>query len=52
MKIIGVRIGDNYSNIKNLRYGSIMFIINQDVNDSHIKGLIINFIHIFWLKLN
>ena len=51
MKIIGVRIGDNYSNIKNLRYGSIMIITDQDVNGSYIKDLIINFIHIFWPSL-
>ena len=51
MKILGIRIGDNYSNIKNLRYGSIMIITDQDVNGSYIKDLIINFIHIFWPSL-
>ena len=48
MKILGIRIGENYTDIKNLRYGSIMIMTDQDVDGSHIKGLIINFIHTFW----
>ena len=55
MKILGIRIGESYTDIKNLRYGSIMIMTDQDVDGSHIKGLIINFIHTFWpslIKLN
>jgi DNA topoisomerase-2 len=55
MKILGIRIGENYVDIKNLRYGHIMIMTDQDVDGSHIKGLIINFIHTFWpslIKLN
>ena len=55
MKILGIRIGENYTDVKNLRYGSIMIMTDQDVDGSHIKGLIINFIHTFWpslIKLN
>ncbi len=55
MKILGIRIGENYTDVKSLRYGSIMIMTDQDVDGSHIKGLIINFIHTFWpslIKLN
>ena len=47
MKILGIRIGESYTDVKNLRYGSIMIMIDQDVDGNHIKGLIINFIHSF-----
>lgn len=55
MKILGLRLGEEYHDIKSLRYGSIMIMTDQDVDGSHIKGLIINFIHTFWpslIKLN
>lgn len=38
-------------NIKDLRYGSIMIMTDQDHDGSHIKGLLINFIHKFWPSL-
>ena len=47
MKILGIRIGESYTDVKYLRYGSIMIMTDQDVDGSHIKGLIINFIHTF-----
>ena len=55
MKILGIRVGETYTDVKNLRYGSILIMTDQDVDGSHIKGLIINFIHTFWpslIKLN
>ena len=55
MKILGIKIGESYTDVKNLRYGSILIMTDQDVDGSHIKGLIINFIHTFWpslIKLN
>ena len=51
MKILGIRIGETYTDTKNLRYGAIMIMTDQDVDGSHIKGLIINFIHSFWPSL-
>jgi DNA topoisomerase-2 len=54
-KIIGLQLGKVYSTNKELRYGSIMIMTDQDTDGSHIKGLIINFIHHFWpslVKLN
>ena len=51
MKILGIKIGENYTDLKNLRYGSILIMTDQDVDGSHIKGLIINFIHTFWPSL-
>lgn len=51
MKIIGLQKGKIYEDVKALRYGSIMIMTDQDHDGSHIKGLIINFIHFFWPSL-
>ena len=51
IKIIGLQVGKQYEDIKNLRYGSIMIMTDQDHDGSHIKGLIINFVHHFWPSL-
>jgi len=37
--------------VKDLRYGSIMIMTDQDHDGSHIKGLLINFIHYYWPEL-
>ena len=52
-KIVGLKHGKEYDseNIKELRYGSIMIMADQDQDGSHIKGLVINFIHKFWPSL-
>lgn len=50
-KIMGLKIGEKYTDTKSLRYGSIMIMTDQDHDGSHIKGLIINFISHFWPSL-
>lgn len=54
MKIMALKPGAKYDDddsLKDLRYGSIMIMADQDQDGSHIKGLIINFIHSMWPEL-
>ena len=51
IKILGIQIGKKYDNLSNLRYGRVMIMTDQDHDGSHIKGLLINFIHHFWPSL-
>lgn len=45
-QIIGLQHKKHYNseNVKNLRYGHVMIMTDQDQDGSHIKGLIINFL--------
>ena len=51
MKIMGLQVGKKYDDVSKLRYGHLMIMTDQDHDGSHIKGLIINFIHKFWPSL-
>ncbi|PIO58956.1 hypothetical protein TELCIR_19593, partial [Teladorsagia circumcincta] len=54
VRILGLKYGVDYSEPKNrrtLRYGGIIILTDQDEDGSHIKGLIINFLHTFWPQL-
>ena len=54
-KILGLQQGKVYKDIKDLRYGGIILLTDQDVDGYHIKGLFLNFLHYFWpslVKLN
>uniref|UniRef100_A0A1I8FTX2 DNA topoisomerase 2 n=1 Tax=Macrostomum lignano TaxID=282301 RepID=A0A1I8FTX2_9PLAT len=51
---VNLQYGKKYNTVedlKSLRYRHIMIMTDQDQDGSHIKGLIINFIHFFWPEL-
>ncbi|GJS17808.1 DNA topoisomerase 2 [Tanacetum coccineum] len=50
-KILGLQDGKIYENVKELRYGHLMIMANEDHYGSRIKGLLINFLHYFWPSL-
>ncbi|CAA0808911.1 DNA topoisomerase 2 [Striga hermonthica] len=50
-QILGLQQEKKYDSIKSLRYGHLMIMTDQDHDGSHIKGLLINFIHSFWPSL-
>ena len=49
--ILGLQFGKEYTSVKGLRYGHLMIMADQDHDGSHIKGLVINFLHTFWPSL-
>jgi DNA topoisomerase-2 len=54
-KILGLETGKEYKTIddvhKNLRYGKVLFMTDQDLDGSHIKGLGINLFQSEWPTL-
>jgi DNA topoisomerase-2 len=54
-KILGLETGREYKTIaevnQHLRYGKVMFMTDQDLDGSHIKGLCINLFHSEWASL-
>jgi len=54
-KILGLESGKEYKNMedvhKNLRYSKILFLTDQDLDGSHIKGLCINLFQCEWPSL-
>lgn len=50
-KILGLTFGKVYTDTSSLRYGHLMIMTDQDHDGSHIKGLLINFLHHFWPSL-
>ena len=52
-QILGLKQGKVYDkeSIKELNYGGILILTDQDLDGYHIKGLIINFIHTYWKEL-
>ena len=54
VKILGLQYSKKYADnadLKTLRYGHLMIMADQDQDGSHIKGLVINFIHHNWPNL-
>ncbi|VDO79667.1 unnamed protein product [Onchocerca flexuosa] len=54
VRILGLKFGENYSDdekLKSLRYGRLLIMTDQDPDGSHIKGLIVNFLHMYWPSL-
>ncbi|CAJ0758091.1 14986_t:CDS:10 [Entrophospora sp. SA101] len=50
-QILGLQHNREYDSLKDLRYGSLMIMTDQDHDGSHIKGLIINFFDHFYPSL-
>jgi DNA topoisomerase II len=49
--ILGLETGKVYTDLKQLRYGRVMIMTDQDVDGSHIKGLLMNLFHTDWPSL-
>ncbi len=50
-KIVGLEQGKKYTDLKSLRYGRVMVMADQDLDGSHIKGLLMNLFHAEWPQL-
>ena len=51
VQIMGLRYGHVYEDVSSLRYGRILILTDQDLDGSHIKGLVMNFIEYHWPSL-
>lgn len=50
-KILGLQSEKKYVSTKDLRYGSVMVMTDQDEDGSHIKGLLFNLFQSLWPEL-
>jgi len=51
IQIMGLKYGTVYEDVNTLRYGKILILTDQDLDGSHIKGLVMNFIEYHWPSL-
>jgi DNA topoisomerase-2 len=52
--ILGLKAGQTFNSpddLRSLRYGSVIFMTDQDKDGLHIQGLLINFFQTFWPSL-
>ena len=49
--IIGLKQDHKYKSLKETRYAGIIILTDQDVDGSHIKGLVMNWVQHFWPEL-
>jgi DNA topoisomerase-2 len=50
-KILGLEAGKTYASLDELRYGRVLILADQDVDGSHIKGLLLNVFSALWPSL-
>ena len=50
-KILGLESNKTYENTSDLRYSKVLFMTDQDLDGSHIKGLCINLFDCLWPSL-
>ncbi len=50
-QILGLKQGHKYKSLDETRYGGVIILTDQDVDGSHIKGLVMNMFHTFWPEL-
>jgi DNA topoisomerase II len=50
-KILGLEQGKLYKDTKDLRYGRVLIMSDQDVDGFHIRGLLMNLFHTEWPSL-
>jgi DNA topoisomerase-2 len=50
-KILGLETGKHYTSLDGLRYGQILIMTDQDLDGSHIKGLLLNMFGYLWPSL-
>lgn len=51
MSIMGLKIGQKVERIEDLRFGKILFAVDQDPDGAHIAGLLCNMFNEFWPEL-
>ena len=50
-KILGLKAGAEYRDASSLRYGSVLLMTDQDLDGSHIRGLLLNLFDGLWSSL-